>query len=631
MKFNNTVSLASIILSLLFTNLLAQKKSEVPSVYSNIYQDEEGKFFIYTGKDTIYEFIDEPWLKLENLKGDPKGKPIGLFFDFKNEELNGTLYYGFIPLGDSQHPLPVYFRQTASIMSGRTTIPIKGIMGGKYDMIGWEQSGKGKIGYRIVDDEGRMLYDGRISFKGKGPFKIDDSVIEGPFVNLVTDEGATISFETNNEIIASVEVGGKTFSDEKATKNHEILISGLESGKDFDYNIVYGDNREAYTLHTAPKPGSKTKFTFAYASDSRSGNGGGERDLYGANFYIMKKIMALSKYRDVKFFQFSGDMINGYLRDPDEARLQYANWKRAVEPFWHHFPVYISMGNHEALLREFRQGGGGRASVDRFPFETESAEAIFNEAFVNPTNGPESEDGASYDPSSKNVDFPSYKENVFYYTYDNVAVIVLNSNYLYNPSAGSIPLTGGGLHAYIMDQQLKWLRSTIKILEKDENIDHVFLTQHTPCFPNGGHVRDDMWYGGDNQYRPVIAGKPLAKGIIERRDEYLDIIINKSSKVRAIMTGDEHNYAKTEIKAGMEIYPENWEGRKIKISRTIYQINNGAAGAPYYAQEQTPWTPNVTGFTTQHALVLFHVNGEEINMEVINPDTLEPVDELKLN
>jgi 3',5'-cyclic AMP phosphodiesterase CpdA len=339
--------------------------------------------------------------------------------------------------------------------------------------------------------------------------------------------------------------------------------------------------------------------------------------------------MALATQQSVSFMQFTGDLINGYRTEPMEMDLQYANWKRVIQPFAHYIPVIATMGNHEALMRVFRSKEYS-FSIDRFPYETESAEAVFARNFVNPLNGPESEDGAKYDPNKKKKDFPSYKENVFYYTYDNVAMINMNSDYWYAPSTALIPLVSGGLHGYIMDQQLKWLEETIELLENNENIDHVFVTQHTPCFPNGGHVQDDMWYRGNNDYRPYVAGKPLKKGIIERRDEILDIIINRSSKVRAILTGDEHNYAKTELGPNTIIYDENWDKEKLQLSRTIYQINNGAAGAPYYAQEQTPWTGSVTGFTTQNALVIFNVDGEKIDMVVLNPDTLEHVDELQL-
>jgi 3',5'-cyclic AMP phosphodiesterase CpdA len=327
--------------------------------------------------------------------------------------------------------------------------------------------------------------------------------------------------------------------------------------------------------------------------------------------------------------QFTGDLINGYRTSGQEMDLQYANWKHTVEPFAHYFPVVATMGNHEALMRMFRDDSHS-FMVDRFPYETESGEAAFARNFVNPLNGPESEDGASYDPNKRKTDFPSYKETVFYYTYDNVAVVVMNSDYWYSPSSAGIPITSGGLHGYIMDQQLAWLEETICSLEDDANIDHIFVTQHTPCFPNGGHVRDDMWYGGNNDKRPYVAGKPLEKGIIERRDQILDLLINRSQKTRAILTGDEHNFAKTEIGPNTVIYDENWTLPKLELTRTIYQINNGAAGAPYYAQEQTPWSGSVTGFTTQNALVLFHIDGDKIDMEVLNPDTLEKVDELKL-
>jgi hypothetical protein len=139
-----------------------------------------------------------------------------------------------------------------------------------------------------------------------------------------------------------------------------------------------------------------------------------------------------------------------------------------------------------------------------------------------------------------------------------------------------------------------------------------------------------MWYGGNNQYRPFIAGKNLPQGIIERRDAYLDLLINKSNKVLAILTGDEHNYNRLKISSELNLYPEMYFAQKIGISRAVWQINNGAAGAPYYAQEQTPWSAHVQGFTTQHALVLIHVDGKKVTMEVINPDTLELIDEAVL-
>ncbi|MEL6190754.1 MAG: hypothetical protein AAFR66_01840 [Bacteroidota bacterium] len=612
----------------IFPSLEAQiRKKDIPAIHSNIKVDALGVYVEVDG-EKVYESLRPAQYTLEQFRGDPKGSGKGISLNFNMPKLAGTVYFGFIPYGDSKHPYPVYFKRSADILGGQAFINIKDQMSGVYDMIGWAKNEKGTIGYRVLDINGKILYDGKVSFTGNGPFKVVPTIVEGPFVNLLSSEGATISFDLHKKSEASIMIDGKTFESDNVA-HHEIKIDGLTPGTKYEYTVKVGDIEQTYALTTAPDAGSRKPFTFSYASDSRNGNGGGERNVYGANFYIMKRIMALNSLKEISFMQFSGDLINGYLNSPEETDLQYANWKRSIESFAHYFPVYVSMGNHEALMRTF-SNGKRIFTIDRFPYETESAEAVFNRNFVNPTNGPDSEDGASYDPDPKKMDFPPYKENVFYYTYDNVAVVVMNSDYFYAPSTPSIPVTGGGLHAYIMDQQLAWFGQTIEMLEADANIDHIFITQHTPFFPNGGHVRDDMWYSGNNDYRPYVAGKPLSKGIIERRDELLDIAVNKSEKVIAILTGDEHNYARTEVGPDTEIYPEGYLASKIQLSRTIYQINNGAAGAPYYAQEQTPWTPKVSGFTTQNALVFFHVDGKSIEMEVRNPDTLEEVDKITL-
>ena len=181
-----------------------------------------------------------------------------------------------------------------------------------------------------------------------------------------------------------------------------------------------------------------------------------------------------------------------------------------------------------------------------------------------------------------------------------------------------------------MAQQMDWLKATLKTLEADPNIAHILVTQHTPAFPNGGHVHDDMWYGGDNSHRPVIAGQPAQLGIIENRDAYLDLLVNKSRKVRAILSGDEHNYSRTRITDAMLRYPEGYDKPKVRLSREIWQLTNGAAGAPYYAQEQTPWSPFVEIFSTQNCLLIFDVNGERITVRAKNPDTLEDIEAFEL-
>lgn len=606
--------------------MLTAQQLQVPKSYSNIFSDDKGLYFQENGQ-RYYTKEVVPNYTLQQCFGNPKGSVDGVTMDFG--DFNGTITYGLIPYGKAPHPLPV-FRFVKTLESGKVDIDIKRDFRYPYDFVDWQRNQMLSIGYRLTDEAGMVVYDGEVSLKGQGPFTVAPSIYEGPFVNMLTDSGATLWFNTTLPVIASLQINGKTIESPLGT-HHEISVSNLMPNTTYPYSVSYDGFTQQYHLKTAPSPGSKQPFVFAYTSDSRHASGGGERKIYGANAYIMKKIAAVAYANDASFMQFSGDLINGYLETKAETQLQYTNWKKAVEPFWHYMPFQVGMGNHEALGHIFRDSTGRRKGfVDKFPFGTESAEMAFAEAFVNPVSTLKSEDGSTYDPSSQTIDFPSYAENVFHYRYDNVAVVVLNSDYWYASTLSRNTATSGGLHGYIMDNQLEWLEGTITSLEEDPTIDHIFVTQHTPVFPNGGHSRDDMWYSGNNEKRPFVAGKALENGILERRDQYLDILINKSKKVLAVLTGDEHNYNRLKLTKEVTIYPEDYPHKKLNVSRPIYQINNGAAGAPYYAQEVLPWSEHTKAFSVENAVCLFYVNGPTVKMRVINPDTLNLIDEITL-
>lgn len=621
------ITFKAIILSLLLLTSYSQSGlcQVVPSSYSNIVNTDSGMVFIGSKGEVYTQVVRGSGYSLAQMVNAPMGTAKGMSFDFKDTTMRGSLYYGFINIRDEAYPLPVYFKTVMPIRAGKCEVDLLAL-GGKYDMVKWEKSNRGLLAYRVVDRAGQLLYDGRVAFKYDGEFEIQPTIIEGPSIHKIGPNEVTLRIVLNKPSKVSLWINKQIISSDEAI-THEIKVTGLLPSTKYSYEFEGFESR-IFSLTTAPEKGSKSPFIFSYASDSRNGNGGGERNLYGANAYIMNRIMALNKLKGVQFMQFSGDLINGYLTSNAETDLQYANWKRSLEPFSQYIPTYVAIGNHEALLHVFRNGTS-MVSVDKFPFAKESAEAAFQNNFCNPTSELSSEDGSKYDPNPNELDFPSYEETVYSYNYGNVEVVVLNSNYWYAPMAHNDPTSSGNIHAYIMDNQLKWLRKKIVQLENDKSIQHVFVTQHTPFFPNGGHVQDDMWYNGNNDPRPYIAGKPVEKGIIERRDELLDLLVNQSTKVRAILTGDEHNYAKTLIGAGTAKYPLQYAQNKIELKRSIWQINNGSAGAPYYAQEETPWTPFVSNFSTQNVLVLFHVAGSKVKIEVVNPLTFETVDELE--
>jgi len=614
---------------------VAVTESKIPAVYSGIMSDKAGSLYFISVKkgDTSWLKNKKTFYTIDSIRINPEGTSTGLFFDFHNSKLYGTINYGLFPNNNIKYPQPVYFKKSAKIINGKAEINISNLSG-KYDIADWEKDGKAKVGYRIIDNYGKIIYDGSVGIVGKGPFDIDLSIIAGPYVNIITDHQAVISFETNKQCNPTIVVNNNNYKALKQNKtgsnSHELLVDNLNPNTNYNYTINYGDNQVSYDFTTSPTPGSNLPFTFAYTSDSRAGAGGGERDLFGVNGYIMKKMAFVAASHDISFFQFTGDMINGYSYSNGKTNLEYANWKKVVEPLWHYFPFYVGPGNHEALVSVFDDGSQYGIAIDKFPFSTKSAETTFSNNFTNPDNGPVSEDGAYYDPHKGQIDFPEYGETVFSYTYDNVAMVVLNSNYWYAPSTNMIPEIGGNPHGYIMDKQLEWFGKKINELNNNPFIDHIFVTIHTPAFPNGGHANNDMWYHGNNSIRPTVAGVPVKKGIIERRDEFLDIMINKSDKVVALLCGDEHNYSRMKLTKKTQIYPEGYKGKKLKVRRPLWQITNGSSGAPYYGQEQLPWSNSVEKFSTQYALMLFDIDGEKVSLRVINPDTFEEIETVKL-
>src|SRR5690606_28601532 len=163
----------------------------------------------------------------------------------------------------------------------------------------------------------------------------------------------------------------QTYRSTGLLSRHEFVVNNLKPATLYQYQVNVGKQTLKYHVKTNPNEGARQPFTFAYASDSRNGQGGGERNLHGANYYIMKRIMALATQQNAVFLQFTGDLINGYLKNGDEQRVQYQNWFRAIEPFAHYLPVYIGFGNHEALTNNFPFPDSDYGlAIDQWPFET---------------------------------------------------------------------------------------------------------------------------------------------------------------------------------------------------------------------------------------------------------------------
>lgn len=634
---------------------LAAAEPVVPSVYTNIHATDDGSLEVRTPDGKVFPLADDsPQFTETLLRGAPTGREDGFAFHFADPAhdlriAGGTVFFSLIDM-DATWPLPKFRNEAAIDRDGHAHVKMIGTLDGSKDFIDWTGTSKGHLYYQVKAADGEIMFEGLFAFTAdsdRGPFHVvADSIVLGPFLNAMTPDSVTVSFDTLNATDqATVTVPGVgTFHGDAKTDRHEITVTGLAPDTEYDYTVATAGDRLTFGFRTPPAPGSRQPFTFAFGSDSRQGIDSGERHVAGVNQYMLRRVLPVATSRDAAFLQFTGDMINGYNSAPLVQGAQFQNFKRAISPFAHRLPMFIAPGNHEVVIHQFADGTPKQLEIARFPFASQGPEALFARYFVSPTNGPASEDGSALDPDADAVDFPSYRETVYDYVWDNVAMVVLNSDYLYSPYLTDThdPLVGGNIHGYVMDNQLAWLKDRLAAHQADDAIDHVFVTIHTPIFPNGGHLKNDMYYHGDNGPRPVIAGRPAAQGIIERRDTLLGLI-DGHDKVKAVLAGDEHNYSRLEIGPGMPIYAKDGGYRPkdpVTFTRRFQQITNGALGAPYAGREDAPWHagfdpatgtgPFLKRFTTRFAIVLFHVDGPDLRMEVLDPETLEVIEQAEL-
>ena len=593
-------------------------RPEIPAVLSSLSYNSEGELVLEKNGQYLLELKKKDACSLTKMLGAPAGTETGIALDFQQPDLNGTVAFG--PCDETaEFPTVAFLAKSVKLAAGRALLDFKTAFNGPTDFFNLKERGRGLVGYRVSNAEGRVLYEGRVAFEGRGPYRVLPTIVEGPFVNEVSPSGCVLSFETQVPVATTVTVDGKTFREATAATHHEITLGGLKPATAYTYAIAYGDREARHSFQTAPAPGSRQPFTFAFASANRATTGGGERDFGGTNYSSTRAVMAAAVLHHAVFMQASGDITNGANPTEGGHLLEYANWKRALDPFWCSIPVYVGFGDHEINAMTFAVDTVTKRSpkMTRFPYATESGEATFAKAFVHPKNGPASEDGASYDPDATHTDFPTYQENVYAYTYDNVAMIVLNTEYW----KGEDPKMSGCPEGYIMDQQFAWLQATVRKFEADPAIEHIFVNLHSAVFPNGDHANGAMWYDGNNSARAKVKGAPVGVGILERRDQILDLCVNRSRKFVAFLSGDEHNFAFLAVTPDLPLYLDGYTGSKVKLSRTVYHINNGGGGSAAYAMLPTPWTAHWKYFTEPPTVALIKVDGASVTLTAFRAET----------
>ena len=552
----------------------------------------------------------------------------------------GTIYVGPYPFESSETRYEYKrFRSESGVKNGMGTINIASLLGRNSNSENWTDRGTVMVRLKLFLDESDEdtflgVYDVPVNFIYSGSFSVLPSIVEGPFVyNIASDDPAKVNihFVTSKPVRTTLKVGGVSFSDEENTI-HDFEITGLQPNSRYIYSIdISGIETKEYDFFTAPLKGSEG-VTFAFTGDSREGNGGGEYEFMGINAHILEKLVNVAfTYRSVgvKLFLFGGDLVNGYTSSKDDFSTMLYAFKQIVSPYWHTYPFYSVMGNHESLLRVFSDGKK-QISLDRWPYNTDSSESLFAENFFNPVNGPNSSDNRR----------PSYRENVFSFTYGNIMFIGFNNNYWYSSDPQNF---GGSPEGYIMNDQLDWIKSELNRAEADDNIKYVILFAQEPIFPNGGHISDAMWYNGNNNIKAYtyrngrLEGE--TKGIIDVRNEFVEAVTS-SRKVAAVLTSDEHSYHKMlltrNVPVGIPsnddkngngiICEQNETCSALHIKYPTWFITSGGGGAPYYSEEPTPWNTYLKNmgdttnykYSSQYNILIFEEIGSRLALTVFN-------------
>ena len=120
-------------------------------MFSHIKQGGKGLLFLELDGKRYFEKREHTIYVLDNMHPKVKGYEEGLLLDFGVPELYGKIHYGFIPYGDSRHPMPVY-RWDVELVAGQAGIPVAAHTG-RYDIIDWQK--KGKAHHRLPHHQSR--------------------------------------------------------------------------------------------------------------------------------------------------------------------------------------------------------------------------------------------------------------------------------------------------------------------------------------------------------------------------------------------------------------------------------------------------------------------------------------------
>lgn len=571
------------------------------------------------------------------LSSDPSGS--GLLLDLDDSTLYGRVFTGPAYFESTLDDFPeVTYRTSADIIKGKARIELNTYFdpNAHANANGWVNSGI--LGYRMELTKmrgGRPVYagifDSRVFFRRHDSLFVPIvSITEPPMVGLVESDHPDwmmISFTADRPCRGAIQVENSGFfADDNLTERHDVRVRGLRPSTEYRYRAiaVAGEDSAAtpwLRFRTAP-PKGEGSVLFAYAGDGRAASGGGEYDYVGVDRHVGMQIARQAFRQGAGFLLFGGDLVSGATNSIEEMQMEQIAFRETYASFLSARPLYCAIGNHEALRNTFDDGSPGGLVMDKWPYETSSAEAVFARMLIQPTNGPKAPPGR-----------PPYDETVYSFQYGSVKVIVYNDSY-WVTSNNRTRQFGGCPRGYVLPDQVEWIRSEVRKGDADPTVRFIVMLSHSPLFAGGGHVSGSMWYNGDNNLRAYSleggTSVALGPGVIEVRNELWKIACT-SKKVAVVLGSHEHNYQRFLITKQTPVgvpSKDDLNGNGVlddgrispdpDFSKPLWEVISGGAGAPYYTKEHAPWSGSSKFFSAQYHYILFRADRKKLSMEVYN-------------
>lgn len=548
------------------------------------------------------------------------------------------------------------FRLCSDVEGARGRLRLEELFKPALNSESWTDGGSVLVRLDLVQvregrDEPLLRADVPLRFRGApGALEPAPTVIEGPLASRVDSrrpESVWLAFALDRPCAATlvVEDGGAVRrTDLPPGVRHEVEVPSAGPGARCRIEIG-GEAATPWRPLPRPVPAG-ADVRVAYTGDCREGEGFGDREYMGVNLDALERLTALVWNSGAQALLFGGDLINGYTSDPADFRTQLWAFKQACAGFWSSRPVYPAMGNHDSLIRLFHGQGLSWVGLDRWPYDTASAEALFGQVFCNPLDAPLAAPGR-----------PPDLETVYTVQTGSVLAICFNNNWWMSSHADRF---GGCPEGVLLDDQLEWIEAALAAAEADPTVKHVLLYAQEPVFPCGGHLKDAMWYRGNNAVRArERRGSELvavSAGVVDGRNRLVRAV-GASPKVAAVLGSDEHAYCR------LRITPETPVGDMARddadgdgridaaagespgplggLARAVWFLTSGGGGAPYYSDEPAPWNSwwkarQAEGsregyfFTSQENVLLFDAEGDRLRLTVLNSfgETIDRVPDL---